>query len=138
VSRSPLLALRAAILSHLAADADLARLMGGTVRLYDEPPRGVSPVYAVFGEAEAADDSVDGARRHRHALALAVFGRPGSSRSAIDAAEAMAGLLDDADLPLDGHALVALRVREIAASRDERTGETRAALTLRAVTEATP
>ncbi|MFL5171850.1 MAG: DUF3168 domain-containing protein, partial [Microvirga sp.] len=45
----PILALRAAILAHLLGDAELAALMGGTVRLYDEPPRAAEPVYAVFG-----------------------------------------------------------------------------------------
>ena len=49
----PILVLRAAILSHLSGDAELATLMGGTVRLYDEPPRAAEPVYAVFGDAAA-------------------------------------------------------------------------------------
>ena len=87
---SPLLALRAAILAYLATDAPLGRLMGGSLRLADEPPRRVAPVNARFGDAEIRDDSVDGARRHRHALALTVFARPGSLRSAVDAAERIA------------------------------------------------
>ena len=133
---APLLALRGAIVAHLAGDAALAALMGGRVRLLDEPPRGSAPVYAVFGDGEARDDAVDGARRHRHALALVVFARPGSIRTALEAAERIAVLLDDAPLSLDGHALILLRVEAMAARRDERTGEARATLTLAAVTEA--
>ena len=134
---SPLLALRAAILARLGGDAALTALMGGVVRLYDEPPRGASPVYAVFGDGEVRDDSVDGAQRHAHTLRLIVFGKPGSTRSALDAAERIAALLGDAALTMAGHALVSLRVAAIAASRDERTGDARATLTLQAVTEVT-
>lgn len=132
---SPLLALRAGILAHLSADAGLAALMGGRVQLYDEPPRGAAPVYALFGDGEVRDDSVAGARRHRHVLALSVFAKPGSTRSALDAAERIGSLLDEADLGLAGHHLVLLRLKAMAGSRDERTGEARATLTFEAVTE---
>ncbi|MEH3118296.1 MAG: DUF3168 domain-containing protein [Methylorubrum populi] len=131
----PLLALRAGILARLAGDAGLAALMGGSLRLYDEPPRGAAPVYALFGDGEVRDDSVDGARRHRHAFALTVFAKPGSARSALDAAERIAALLDAADLALNGHALVFLRLARIASARDERSGEARATLAFEAVTE---
>ncbi|MGX5773549.1 tail completion protein gp17 [Methylorubrum zatmanii] len=80
-------------------------------------------------------DSVEGARRHRHALTLVVFAKPGSARTALDAAERMAVLLDDADLALAGHALVFLRLTRIASTRDEQTGEARTILAFEAVTE---
>lgn len=134
----PLLALRAALLAALAADAELARLMGGRVRVHDEPPRGAAPVYAVFGPSETRDESVDGARRHGHRLALILFGRPGSSRSAVEAAGRAALLLHEALLAPAGHALTLLRVETLACARDERSGETRATLTLQAVTERLP
>ncbi|MCJ2008402.1 DUF3168 domain-containing protein [Methylobacterium sp. E-025] len=135
---SPLLALRAALIARFSTDAALARLMGGTFRLYDEPPAGAQPVYALFGDAEIRDDSVDGAVRHQHSHALVVFARPGSVRTALDAAERMSLLVADPALALTGHALVTLRVQAIAARRDERTGEARAVLTLQAVTERNP
>lgn len=62
---SPLLALRGAILDRIADDAALAALMGGEVRLYDEPPRGAQPVYTVFGDGQARDESVDGVASQR-------------------------------------------------------------------------
>lgn len=133
---SPLLALRGAILARLGADPTLATLMGGTVRLYDEPPRGALPVYGLFGPAEIRDDSVDGAVRHGHRHALIVLAKPGSARTALDAAERMAELLSDASLVLDGHVLVTCRVGTLAVSRDERSGEARATLTIEAITEA--
>lgn len=132
---SPLLAVRAALIALFATDAALARLMGGQVRLYDEPPAGAPPVFAMFGDAEIRDDSVDGAVRHQHSHALVVFARPGSVRTALDAAERMSLLVAEPTLALTGHALVTLRVQGIAARRDERTGEARATLTLQAVTE---
>ncbi|WP_018045757.1 DUF3168 domain-containing protein [Methylobacterium sp. 88A] len=135
---NPLLALRAAILTVLGTDAELGRLMGGQVRIHDEPPRGAAPVYAVFGPAEMRDDSVDGALRHTHRLGLILFARPGSSRGAIEAAGRAAALLHEALLSPAGHALSILRVESLACARDERSGETRAILTLQAVTERLP
>lgn len=132
---SPLLALRAAILEALAADAPLLALMGGTLRLHDEPPRAAEPVYAVFEEAAARDASVDGARRHAHALKIVVWGRPGSARPALEAAERVAARLDDADLALDGHRLVLLRAGAVEASRDPRSRLARVVVSLDAVTE---
>ncbi|CAM3227415.1 MULTISPECIES: DUF3168 domain-containing protein [Methylobacterium] len=132
---SPLLALRAGLIARFSGDAALAALLGGKVRLHDEPPRGSVPVYALFGDTESVDDSVDGAERHRHSHAIAVIAKPGSVRTALDAAARMAALLTDAAPPLQGCRLVTLRVRAITASRDARTGEARATLTIEAVTE---
>ena len=55
----PILALRRAILAVADGDADLAALMGGRVRLHDEPPRAAEPVYGVFGSTTALDWSTD-------------------------------------------------------------------------------
>ncbi|WP_375463383.1 DUF3168 domain-containing protein [uncultured Methylobacterium sp.] len=132
---SPLLAMRAALIARFSTDAALARLMGGSVRLYDEPPSGAPPVYAMFGNAEIRDDAVDGARRHQHSHDLVVFARPGSVRTALDAAERMTALVEDPAFALSGHVLVTLRVLALSARRDERSGEARATLTLQAVTE---
>jgi hypothetical protein len=135
---NPLLALRAAILAILGEDAELGRLMGGHVHIHDEPPRGAAPVYALFGPAEMRDDSVDGALRHVHRLGLILFAKPGSSRGAVEAAGRAAALLHEALLSPAGHALSLLRVESLACARDERSGETRATLTLHAVTERLP
>jgi hypothetical protein len=132
---SPILALRAAVLARLQGDAELAGLMGGTVRVHDEPPRAAEPVYALFGDAVARDASGDGGRCHEQDAAIAVWARPGGARTALLAAERMASLLDDAALALDGHRLVNLRIVAIEATRDGPSGLARATLRLRAVTE---
>lgn len=132
---SPVLALRAAILARTQADAELAALMGGAVRIHDEPPRGAEPVYAVFGDATARDWSTGSDRGHEQDATIVVWGREGSARSALAAAERIGALLHGAALALDGHRLVNLRVTELASSRDDKTGLARVTLHLRAVTE---
>jgi hypothetical protein len=134
---SPVLALRRAILDAAAASADLRALMGGSVRLYDEPPRAAEPVYALFGDVTAEDWSTDFDRGHEQDLSIVVWGERGSARSALAVAEALAAILDDAPLPLDGHRLVNLRAVALAAARDRDTQLTRVTLRLRAVTERT-
>ncbi len=132
---SPVLALRQAIIDVASGDAVLKSLMGGTLRLYDEPPRGAEPVYAVFGDVTAADWSTDSSRGHEQDLGLVVWSEPGGARRALAAAERFAALLDDAPLALDGHRLVNLRLTELAATRDKDSGLSRVTLRLRAVTE---
>jgi hypothetical protein len=132
---SPVLALRRAILDAAAADADLRALMGGSLRLYDEPPRGAEPVYALFSDVRAADWSTDRDRGHEQNLGIVVWSERGGARAALAVAERFAALLDDASLALNGHRLVNLRVTELASERDKDTRLTRVTLRLRAVTE---
>jgi hypothetical protein len=131
----PILALRRAILQAAEGDAELAALMGGRVRLHDEPPRAASPVYALFGEATASDWSTGSDRGHEHDAALVVWAAEGSARSGLLAAERLASLVDDRPLALEGHRLVSLRVTAVTSSRDESTGLARVTIRLRAVTE---
>jgi hypothetical protein len=131
----PILALRVGILGRAQADPMLAALMGGTVRLHDEPPRAAEPVYAVFGEAAARDWSTGSDAGHAHEAAIVVWGAPGSARTALDAAARLADLLHEADLTLDGHRLVSLRVAAMETGRDDKTGLARAVLRLTALTE---
>jgi hypothetical protein len=132
---SPILALRRAILDAAQADAELIGLMGGSLRVYDEPPPGAEPIYAVFGDVKAADWSTDLDRGHEQNLSIVVWSRRGSARSGLDVAERLAAILDDAPLGLADHRLVNLRVTEIASERDKDTQLIRATLRLRAVTE---
>ncbi|MBQ0822286.1 DUF3168 domain-containing protein [Microvirga terrae] len=132
---SPVLALRGAILDAAAADAELCALMGGSLRLYDEPPRGAAPVYALFSDVRAADWSTDRERGHEQSLGIVVWSEPGGARTALAVAERLDAILDDAALTLDGHRLVNLRVTEISGERDKDTRLTRVTLRLRAVTE---
>ncbi|HZH53273.1 MAG TPA: DUF3168 domain-containing protein [Microvirga sp.] len=132
---SPVLALRRAVLAVAENDAELLALMGGTLRLHDEPPRAAAPVYAVFGDVTAQDWSTDFDRGHEQDATIVVWAERGSARTALAVAERFASILDDAALSLDGHRLVNLRVTELSAERDKDTQLTRVSLRLRAVTE---
>ena len=132
---SPVLALRRAILDQAGADAELIGLMGGALRLHDEPPRAAEPVYALFGDVTAEDWSTDFSRGHEQWLSLVVWAARGSARTALAVAERFAAILDDAPLTLEGHRLVNLRVTELASTRDKDTQLTRVSLSLRAVKE---
>lgn len=135
MSADAILALREAILARLSADAALAALMGGTVRLHDEPPRGASGLYAAFGEATGRDWSTGSDRGTEQRLAIHVWSKPGSAKPALAAAARMAVLLHDAAIGLSGHRLVNLRVEAAESARDKASGLVRVALRLRAVTE---
>jgi len=131
----PILALRQAVMTRLAEDADLAEAMGGAVHLYDEPPLAAPAIYAVFGDAQVRDWPGDLQEAHEHDLRIIVWARPGSRASALIAADHMAEALHDAPLTLTDHRLINLRVVSCAIGRDERSGLGRAELRLRAVTE---
>jgi uncharacterized protein DUF3168 len=132
---SPVLALRRAILDAASTDADLRSLMGGSLRLYDEPPRGAEPVYALFGDVKAEDWSTDLDRGHAQSVDLVIWSEKGGARTALMVADRFFAILDDTSLPLQGHRLVALRVTELVSARDKDSGLTRVTLSLRAVTE---
>jgi hypothetical protein len=132
---SPILALRRAIIETASGDAELKTLMGGSLRLYDEPPRNAEPVYALFADVTAQDWSTDTDRGHEQNLSLVVWCERGSARAGLVAAERLSALLDDAPLALDGHRLVNLRMTEIASERDKDTQLTRVTVRFRVVTE---
>jgi hypothetical protein len=132
---SPVLALRRAILDAAALDADLRALMGGALRLYDEPPRGSEPVYALFSDVRATDWSTDHDRGHEQDLGIVVWSERGGAQMALAVAEWFDAILDQVSLALDGHRLINLRVTELVSERDKDTQLTRVTLRLRAVTE---
>jgi Protein of unknown function (DUF3168) len=132
---SPVLALRRAIIDAASVDAELRALMGGTLRLYDEPPRGADPVYALFGDVKAEDWSTDLDRGHAQSVDLVIWSEKGGARTALMVADRFYAILDDAPLTLDGHRLVNLRVIELTSARDKDSGLARVTLRLRAVTE---
>jgi Protein of unknown function (DUF3168) len=132
---APILALRAAILAAAQDDAELAGLMGGAVRIHDEPPRAAEPVYAVFGDASVRDWSTGSDRGHEQDATIVVWAKEGSARSALLAAERIAVLLDGAALVLVGHRLVSLRAADVDVRREGGTNLARVTLRLRAVTE---
>jgi hypothetical protein len=135
IAISPVLALRIGIRTCCAGDATLADLMSGAIRLYDEPPRGAEPVYALFGPCELTDWSTSSDRGHEQALTIVVWAASGSAASGLRAADRIASLLDGAPLALAGHRLVNLGVSAIETGPDDKSGLSRTTLRLRAITE---
>ncbi len=135
VEKGPVLALREAVVARLAGDATLSGMLGGA-RLYDEPPRGITGVYAVLSDTRLRDWSTGSDHGHEQDFSIGVWAHEGGARSALKAVARIEALLHEAALVLDGHRLVNLRVTGSDTRRDERANRSRIVLRLRAVTEA--
>ncbi|MDJ1159028.1 DUF3168 domain-containing protein [Chelatococcus sp. SYSU_G07232] len=89
----------------------------------------------VFGDQRLTDRSTASDRGHEQEVTLVIWAKGLGARAALEAAERIRVLLDDAALTLAGHRLVLLAVTRCELKRDERARAARVALTLRAVTE---
>jgi hypothetical protein len=105
------------------------------VRLYDEPPRAIEGVYAVFGNASASDSSTITAVLTEQECDITVWGKAGLASSALASADRIAELLHDAPLTLSGLHLISLFVTQTEIKRDRASGLARATVTLKAMTE---
>lgn len=131
-----ILALRAAVQAHLSADAALTALIGPD-RVFDEAPRAARGLYVVHGEVEARDWSTGSDRGCEQEFTLVVWAaQSGSSRQALEAAGLIVTALDQADLVLDGHALINLRWVSSRLARETRNGLPQVTIRFRTVTEA--
>ncbi|MFJ5370538.1 DUF3168 domain-containing protein [Bosea sp. CER48] len=131
----PILALRAAVQARLEADGALAALIGPG-RIHDEAPRAARGLYVVHGDVEARDWSTGSDRGCEQEIALVVWAaQSASSRQALEAARLVVDALDEADLALEGHALVNLRWLSSRLAREPRSGLGHVTIRFRAVTE---
>jgi len=129
------LALRAAIQARLTADPALTALIGAG-RIHDEAPRAARGLYVVHGDVEARDWSTGSERGCEQELALVVWAaQSASSRQALQAAGLIVGALDEAELALEGHALVNLRWLSSRLAREPRSGLGHVTIRFRAVTQ---
>ena len=135
MSLSPVIALRKAIRAQLAADAVLVAKLGGA-NIFDEAPREATPPYVVFGDATARDWSSSTDRGTEQFAVLDVWSLQRGVREALDIADRVAAVLDDAALALDSHHLVNLRLVSQETKREASGRFARASLRFRAVTEA--
>lgn len=134
MSALSVLSLRAAVHARLATDADLLDALGGA-RIYDVAPANAALPYVTFGPAQWSDWSQIGARGGDQILTLDVWSDYPGASEAIRIAERIADLLDDAALALTGHALVDLKLRSLARTREADGRLARASLSFRALTE---
>lgn len=130
---SAALALQAAMMAALKSDPALVALTGG--RIHDGAPQGAALPYVALADAAALDWDTASEEGTEHFATLVTRSDAGGRRQALEIIGAVVAVLDEADLPLDGHRLVNLRVEAADTRRetDERTWRGR--VRLRAVTE---
>jgi hypothetical protein len=132
---SPVLALRRAMLAALAADAALTALLGGA-HVYDEAPPGAPTPRIAFADVQARDWSAQSSAGAEQMLALTVWSSSRGMREALDIADRIVAVLDQAPLALAGHHLVDLRFVSLATKREQNGRYARADVRFRATTEA--
>lgn len=132
---SAVIALRKALRTRLIGDAALVALLGGA-KVYDEAPREAHVPYITFGDALARELSTTLYAGLEHFVVLHVWSIQGGAREALEIADRIAFLLDEAALTLDTHRLINLRFSALETAREDSGRFVRVALRLRAVTEA--
>jgi Protein of unknown function (DUF3168) len=123
-------AMRAAMLARTA----LTALLGGA-HIFDEVPRGEHPPFVAFADIETRDWSVIGEKAHEHIATLLIETNERSRRAAQTIAQEIEAALDMAQLTLDGHRLINLRLVSASISRRKTNDNFGALLRFRAVTE---
>lgn len=132
---SPDLALHKALLDHLRADAALQALLGDPARVHDEPPEPRVCPFVALGRAETRPwGGLDG-EGVEHALTLTVVSRFDGLEEAKAIVAALRTALHGAELTLDGHRLVNLRVTYADVFRSPDWRPIHGVLRVRAVTE---
>ncbi|MBL8590883.1 MAG: DUF3168 domain-containing protein [Methylobacteriaceae bacterium] len=132
---SPVIALRAAMRQRLLADAALLAALGSP-KIYDTPPREATAPWISFGETRMRDWSSLGTRGVDLTIQIDAWSLAPGSREALDLAERVAALLDDADMALDGWRLTRLAFVALDARRETVGRFCRATTRLRALVEA--
>jgi hypothetical protein len=132
---SAILALRRAILAALVADSTLTGLLGGA-HVYDEAPLGAPFPRVAFVEAQHRDWSAQSSRGAEQMIVLTIWSAARGTREALDIADRIVALLDEAPLQLDGHVLIDLRFVALATRREQNGRLARADIRFRATTEA--
>lgn len=132
---SPVLALRRAIRAALLEDDTLAQLLGGA-HVYDEAPPGAPTPRVAFSDVQSRDWSAQNVQGAEQLLGLTVWSGERGARAALDIADRIVALLDEAPLQLTGHQLIDLRFVTLATRREQNGRYTRADIRFRATTEA--
>ncbi|PPD06983.1 MAG: hypothetical protein CTY36_04980 [Methylocystis sp.] len=133
MSASPVVALRKAIRAYLLADAGFAAAFGQ--KLYDEAPHGTEPPYALFAEAQLRDWSADLSSGAEQFFTIGVTSTMRGLSEALELAQRIAGLLNEAALVLQDHRLIDLRFLSMETRRDQNGRVARVNLRFRATTE---
>lgn len=103
-------ALQGALIGKLKADAALIALLGSPARVHDQPPGDRVWPYLMLGRSETRPFGGTGGEGLEHAVTLTAVSMFGGSEEAKAVIAAVRACLHNADLVLDGHRLVNLRV----------------------------
>ncbi|MDE2363128.1 MAG: DUF3168 domain-containing protein [Hyphomicrobiales bacterium] len=131
---SPVVALRRAILAALIADQTLLAMIGGP-HVYDEAPPGAPTPRIAFSDVQSRAWSAQSSIGAEQILTLTVWSGARGTREALDIADRVVTLLDEAPLVLAGFALVDLRFVALATKRTQSGRYARADIRFRATTE---
>lgn len=127
--------LQKAVFSRLASDAPLVAALGGEPRIHDHAPASVPFPYLTFGRASIHDWSTTTEEGSEHVFTIHVWSRAKGKAEAATLMGLVQGLLHDAALILDGHALVNLRAETQDIRFDDDHGVHHGSVLFRAVTE---
>ncbi|OBZ96018.1 hypothetical protein ADU59_06460 [Pararhizobium polonicum] len=127
-------ALQKAIFAALSGDAALTAMVGAD-GIHDHMQTRSHRPCIFIAAIESLDASTASEAGEEHLLTLQVLAAEGGNRAAQEIAARVRAVLDDADLALDGFALVSLLHRRTRTGRDARTRGHVADMVFRAVTE---
>lgn len=133
MATSPSLALQKAIHAALTGDAGLAAIVGA--RVHDDVPQGTGFPYVVIGDVTTRDWSTQTQEGHEHIVVIHAWSNQRGRRECQMIIERIDAVLDGADLTLDDHRLINLRVVFWTALRDLDGASYHGVVRLRAVTE---
>jgi len=132
----PIIALRAAIVACLRADATLTSLLGGP-QIYEDVPRTAVSPFVTFGDISAKDWSTSTETGVEQVMTLNIWSKQTFMRSTLNVADRINVLLQDAHLTLTGHNLITLHLTNIDSKYEDAGRWLRTSLRFRAVTEPT-
>jgi hypothetical protein len=131
---SPVVALKEAIRTRLAADAAVLALLRDA-KVYLDPPRNVAFPYMAFVEANLRDNGTSSEDGHVTELSLAIWSRSNGSAEGLAIADAVALSLSSGPLTATGHRVVNLVVVSIQPQPQKDADTWRTIVRLRIVTE---
>lgn len=131
---APAAEVQKAIHAALTGDATLVALLGDT-RVYDHAPPDVPFPYITFGRTSVYDWSTGTESGTEQLLTLHVWSKGKGNREVHALMDALSARLHDADLALNGHHLVNLRLEFSEVLFDEDQSVHHGLLRFRAVTE---
>ncbi len=127
--------LQKAIHASLVGDASLSSLVGG--RVFDRPPQDAAFPFVTLGDTDVEPDGAGSEGAAIHRLALSVWSRARGRREVKEIMSVIDEALQDAVLPMTGHALVNLQLERASVSYAVDAEALRGRLVFRAYTEPT-